>query len=188
MLGMISELLPWSIGIIVCIIAALCLTAQAIHRRRMRLLWYATSFFGFALVLVLVVAVRTGRAVYHELKVSLAPRSGEMIYNDLFGAPTTACVTITRHRDQVIPKLDTSIRLRVRTCPAELRRILGQAAYSSKKERTTRQNDTDENGFEPSSLGDTVWVHMTERIPGRNWRWIYCNMDSTEAIVEDVLD
>lgn len=120
------------------------------------------------------------------------PRTGSEIYVAFFDS-VQACVTVTHHRDQVVPKLDTGISLRMKTCPSEVQRILMMAPYtvvrSASNEADRIYGGLDASGpFAPENLGDTITTYFWEVQPGRNWRWFYLNRDSTEAIMVDVLD
>lgn len=163
----------------------------AIRRRRLRPFWFALGFFALCAGSAAVVVYRTAHGTIQRISTLFAPRDGTTIYTALFGTPVNGCVHIIAHKDQVIPKLDTGIHLRVRTCPAEMLRILQQHRYSVERTitgpRTGSHTDLDD-AFNPSDLGDTLMTFHYELLPGRQWRWITTNRDSTEAIVRDVLD
>ncbi|QQR85092.1 MAG: hypothetical protein IPJ76_10720 [Flavobacteriales bacterium] len=120
------------------------------------------------------------------------PRTGSEIYAAFFDE-TPACVTVTDHRDQVVPKIDTGISLRMKTCPREVQRILSMAPYTGTRSVSHAADrvygGADAAGpFAPENLGDTITTYYWEVQPGRNWRWLYVDPDSTEAIMVDVLD
>lgn len=133
-------------------------------------------------------AVELSRNVREAVK----PRTGSEIYAAFFDE-TPTCVTVTDHRDQVVPKLDTGISLRMKTCPSEIGRILAMAPYTAARSASHAADrlygGADAAGpFAPENLGDTITTYYWEVQPGRNWRWVYVSRDSTEAILVDVLD
>lgn len=136
-----------------------------------------------------VAAIGVARGVQEAFE----PRTGSEIYAAFFGE-TPSCVTVTDHRDQVVPVMDTYIALRMNTCPSEIHRILSMAPYT-RAALGESVNDVINLGgpdgggaFAHETLGDTVNTYYWEVQPGRNWRWVYVSRDSTEAIMVDVLD
>lgn len=127
-----------------------------------------------------------------DVRSAMKPRTGSEIYAAFFDE-TSPCVTVTDHRDQVVPKLDTGISLRMKTCPSEIARILGMAPFTAARSASHAADrvygGADAAGpFAPENLGDTITTYYWEVQPGRNWRWVYVSRDSTEAIMVDVLD
>ena len=114
----------------------------------------------------------------------LAARPGKEIYEALFGPPE-GCVQVLDAQDQIIPKLDAAIRLRVNTCPAEVRRVLRQHSYELHMEEADRET-TDR--FSTASFGDSVLTFTTTIAEGRNWRSLTISRDSTRMIVVDAAD
>jgi hypothetical protein len=91
------------------------------------------------------------------------------------------------HDDGLIPKLDNVIRLHVRTCPEELRRILAQGSYL--EEKTTDLNGAKlDRSFSVDQLGPGVVTSNWTVTEGRHWRTLHYRPDSTELIVIDILD
>jgi hypothetical protein len=124
------------------------------------------------------------RRTAHRMEQALAPRPGEQIYSALFG-PSDGCVEVIDAQDQIIPKLDSAIRLRVNTCPAEVRRLLQQYTYELKMEAA----DMDPSDrFSASTFGDSVLTLTTTIVEGRNWRTLMISRDSTRMIVVDAAD
>ncbi len=183
----------WSIAAVLGGLAAFVLAFIAIRQRSVRTLL-------FAIVLVLLAMVAGAMAVftfawksYARVGSMFTPRTGMEIYVALLGKPVCDRVEVTAHRDQVIPKLDTGISLRMRTCPQELRRLLSEGKYSITRapaSETARAigGGNAEGPFAPEALGDTLLTFYWAIDPTRNWRWIYCNADSTEAICVDIFD
>jgi hypothetical protein len=114
----------------------------------------------------------------------LAPRPGGDIYEALFGPPED-CVHVIDAQDQIIPKLDPAIRLRVNTCPSEVHRVLRQHTYELPMEEADR--DTIDR-FSTASFGDSVLTCSTTIVEGRNWRTLIISRDSMRMIVVDAAD
>lgn len=188
-----STITYWIIAAACCGLATLVLTVFAIAKRNMRSFWLA--------VLLLLATVGCGAMAVYQLATKsyarisemLEPRGGMEIYTALLGEPAADCVQVTAQRDQIVPKIDTGISLHMRTCPEEMARLLKAGEYTiartASAEAARMQGGIDATGvFAPETLGDTVLTFYWEIDPMRNWRWIYTNLDSTEAICVDVLD
>lgn len=182
----------WSVAAILCGAVALVLAFIAVRRHSKHTLQFALLFALLAIgsggIAVFAFASRS----YARVSNMFTPRTGMEIYTALLGKPAD-CVEVTAHRDQVVPKLDTGISLRMRTCPAEMRRLLQAGPYQLERSAAGAAHrligGSDAAGsFAPEELGDTVLTFYWELDPGRNWRWIYMNPDSTEAICVDILD
>ncbi len=180
----------WLAAAVLCGLITLVLAIVAIRRRKMQPFWFALLFLAITAGCGVMAVYRVAAVAYTRASEALEPRSGIEIYEALFGKPIGNCVLVTHQRDQVIPKLDRGLSLRFKTCPLEMRRILGQENYTlTRIAALTADRDHGASGdFAPETLNDTIVMGYREVIPGRNWRWIYCNRDSTEAIVLDVLD
>ena len=188
-----STITYWIIAAALCGVGMLVFVLFAIAKRNMRAFWFA--------VLLLLATVGCGAMAFYNFATKsyahisdmLEPRSGMEIYTALMGEPATDCVQVSAQRDQIVPKIDTGISLHMRTCPEEMARILGVGEYTMERTASTdaarMQGGIDATGaFAPETLGDTVLTFYWEIDPMRNWRWIYTNLDSTEAICVDVLD
>lgn len=137
-------------------------------------------------------ALQAAVELSRDVRSAMKPRTGSEIYAAFFDE-TPPCVTVTDHRDQVVPKIDTGISLRMKSCPSEIRRILAMAPYtiarSASHAADRAYGGADAAGpFAPENLGDTITTYYWEVEPGRNWRWVYVSRDSTEAIMVDILD
>lgn len=137
-------------------------------------------------------ALQAAVELSRDVRSAMKPRTGSEIYAAFFDE-TPPCVTVTDHRDQVVPKIDTGISLRMKSCPSEIRRILAMAPYTEARSASHAADraygGTDAAGpFAPENLGDTITTYYWEVQPGRNWRWVYVSRDSTEAIMVDILD
>lgn len=130
---------------------------------------------------------------YSKVTEALRPRTGNEIYDALFGKRQTDCINILNYQDQIIPKIDYAIWLHFETCPTELKRILSKHKYTAGKRPTTDQDGKIPfgetlNWVNPSILGDTIIVYEYSTDDGRNIQTIWTNLDSTEAFVRDILD
>lgn len=181
----------WLVAAVICGLATLVLALVAIRQRNMRPFWFSLLFLAITSGCGMMAVYRIAAGVHSRVEEALKPRSGLEIYEALFGQPVGDCLHVTHQRDQIIPKLDTGISLRMRTCPVEMARILGQFEYTAERMASGDARSTapdDQGDFSPALLGDTVLSFYREMDAGRNWRWIHCSRDSSEAIVLDVLD
>ena len=183
-------ILFWSALAVVCALACAGLLIIAIRQRKIGfvvaavLVFFVGGYCGFRAVREIIDRSRT------KLALAFEPRNGREIYAALFGGSVGDCVVITDHQDQVVPKLDTAIRLRMRTCPAELKRILQQGPYILERSALSAVLVEAEppDRFAPELLGDTILRFQWTITEGKQWRTIYARLDSTEAICVDVLD
>lgn len=166
----------------------------------MGLLKRADPLVGAAIISLLI-AVGAGLAAVQEAS-SLAPaastlvvprRSGMDIYRTMFGPSPTGCVAVTHHRDRLVPYIDKGVRIRVRTCAAELERVLKTGAYRTAIGPATnipRPHATAyvSGDFAPEVLGDTVRCHHVDASSHGPSRWIYMSLDSSEMIAVDLLE
>ncbi len=179
--------LPWVIAALITAVTCVILFFIAIARKRWGAFYLSIGLFLLTILFAGLAIFRFGQRAIDRVGLFLEPRSGMEIYAALLGAPQSDCVKILASQDQVVPKLDTAIRLHVRTCPAEMARILGKDIYVLEHPApVTAAEGTDP--FSPALLGDPVLTFSTVIEPGRNWRTIHLNRDSTEAIVIDTLD
>lgn len=186
-----AHMLGWSIASVCTVLTALVLIILAIRQRRMRLWWSALFMIMLSFCFAAMALVSIGKRAYTTFRGWLSPRDGIATYTALFGADAESCVLVAHHRDQLIPKIDTAIKLRVRICPSEMERILSQLEYRttiSSPAHAYQYRHGSEPGFDLASLGDSVITHYREMRPGRNWRWIHTNLDTTDAVIIDVLD
>ena len=73
---------------------------------------------------------------YIKVRETFRSRTGEEIYEALFGKQKTNCVAILNYQDQVVPKIDYAIWLQFETCPEELKKILSKYEFSAGKVST----------------------------------------------------
>ena len=155
-----------------------------------------TSLFAF--IVFLGFAGWTGFKVisksYNKVADVLRPRSGDEIYDSLFGKRKSNCVKVLNYTDQVIPKIDYAIWLHFFTCPEELKRILSRHDFTSQKlsiksldAKIPYQGETSE-WFNPTTLGDTIIVYEYSTKNNRNIQTIWTSLDSTQIFCRDILD
>ncbi len=129
---------------------------------------------------------------YHKITDTLKPRTGNEIYDALFGKPKSGCVTVLNSQDQTIPKIDYAIWLHFETCPEELNRILSLHNFSSETIPTNELRvdgpSANEKWFNPASLGDSIFVFNYKKDDYGNGQTIYSSLDSTKVFCIDVLD
>lgn len=130
---------------------------------------------------------------YHKVTEILGPRTGMEVYDALFGKSGNACIKILDHQDQVVPKIDPAIWLRLVSCPAEMERVLSLETYTTVRTASSRWDAMSLGGgkserFDPTTLGDTVLVHACCNDDLRNSRTIWTDLELTEVFVRDVLD
>ncbi|MFT3980736.1 MAG: hypothetical protein QM687_09730 [Ferruginibacter sp.] len=130
---------------------------------------------------------------YNKLAKAASPRTGDEIYDALFGKRQADCIKILHYQDQVIPKIDYAIWLHFETCPKELERILSRHAFTVEKLSAANRDGKIPYAetlawFNPATLGDTIIVYEYSTNDSRNIQTIWTNPDSTQAFVRDILD
>lgn len=193
--GLIKKRTPLILGAIAALVIAVVCGLSAVYKTAHKAAGAARGFAEDAQDAL--TTARTGmskaREVARRVPDAFKPRTGSEIYAAFFDE-TPPCVTVTDHRDQVVPVMDTYIALRMNTCPSEIQRILSMAPYTTvafgeSVNGVIHLGGPDGDGaFAHETLGDTVNIYYWEIQPGRNWRWVYVSRDSTEAIMVDVLD
>lgn len=159
---------------IVFLFAGVVLMLVAVKRKQMA--WLYASLLSFLLM-----AACGGFAVYKLVTGSvgglLRSRTGEQVYEAMFGKPAYDCVKVTQVQDQVIPVMDDAIFLSWETCPQEMRRILTRQAYSAMKVDTSSMEGSLPFGREDwfEKKGDSIWVYEAGQ------QKIWANVDSTRA-------
>lgn len=182
-----STILTWIVASIVLGLSGLALAFLAIARRRSGYLYGSLGVLGVATLCCAMALYRTAERSVEELRAFTTPRSGSEIYAALFGPPINTCMQVLDHDDALIPKLDNVIRLHVRTCPEEIRRIVAQGRYT--EESSMELSYTAENeAYSIHQLGEDATTLNWTVSDGRHWRTLHFSPDSTELIVIDVLD
>ncbi|MGV3540033.1 MAG: hypothetical protein ACO1OQ_09490 [Rufibacter sp.] len=126
---------------------------------------------------------------YRRVSHSLKPRTGKEIYAALFGVPVYPCVQVKQMQDQVIPVLDTSIKLHFSTCPQEMERVLAQKPYEVEMKfrgkSILQEDDGPQDWFRPSLLGDTLVEYRHQQEGSTNVQILYTNLSQTEVYCVD---
>ena len=148
-----------------------------------------SGFIGFACWTGYKVVTKS----YEKVTGTLKPRTGDEIYDALFGKRKFDCVKVLNKQDQVVPKIDYAIWLQFETCPEELKRILSRHEFKSEKLSTQSWNGKIPYGetlvwFNPTTLGDTIMVYEYSTYDNRNIQTIWTSLDSTKVFVRDILD
>ncbi|MBS1511786.1 MAG: hypothetical protein JST86_13145 [Bacteroidetes bacterium] len=130
---------------------------------------------------------------YHAVTNSLKPRSGDEIYDALFGKSKFDCVKVLNKQDQVVPKIDYAICLQFNTCPEELTRILSRHRFTFQKLPATQWNAGNTgtgmpDWFNPATLGDSIMVFEYATYGSSNIQTIWTSLDSTKVFVRDIAD
>jgi hypothetical protein len=129
-----------------------------------------------------------------NVKLPIRERSGNEIYNALFGSPEQTCVNVRNKKDQFIPRLDCCIWLEFTTCSAELRRIIAQQPYNQSLISTADTLAIPDYSprpewFKPALLGDSIISLRNYKSdnPNRDQLLIF-SKDSTHVFYCDMAD
>lgn len=129
---------------------------------------------------------------YNRISKLLKPRTGDEIFEALFGKPKIDCIKVLNYQDQVIPKIDYAIWLHFKTCPDELVRIISLHKYEMNKVSTKsfkwKGPLANDNWFKPELMGDSIMVFNCRKDDYGNEQTIYCKLDMTEVFCIDILD
>jgi hypothetical protein len=117
------------------------------------------------------------------------------IYTTIFDRPARNCVEVLNRMDQMVPRLDCCIWLEFKTCPAELKRIIGKGNFS---QRTSPASDSTidippfqpaPSWWKPSILGDGL-VQVADQTPDNPNRALILlfSKDSTHAFYCDMAE
>jgi hypothetical protein len=186
----ISALIVLACGLVAFAIA---LVLYGLAKPSRRPLYAAGATLALAVLLAGWAAYRTLSKGYRHVAEAIRPRNGVEIYGALFGRSPLSCIQVLAAQDQVIPKIDYAIWLHYRTCPQELKRVLGQHPYVREVVGTASLLPMVPNGeavawFRPKLLGDTVIVYEYTALNGRNSRRFWTSPDSTNVFYQDILD
>jgi hypothetical protein len=121
------------------------------------------------------------------------PRTGREIYVALFGAPESDCIQVINKKDQLVPRLDCCIWLEFRTCPSELRRIIGQESYSASVKAAADTStylpgyNSRPEWYNPAALADSIFFlsHIDNRSRART---LLFSKDSSHVFYCDMAD
>jgi len=155
---MTNPVFPIAIGIITFIIFIFLLVTR-IKIKSLKRVFIGLGILGFTVfcffwlgIIAAGKAYTKGSEILIDVKKSFEPRTGEEIYNTLFGPPADNCLTVLNKTDQIVPRLDCCIWLDFRTCPLELRRIIALEKYKS-----TVYNSIDTAEYIPTYSPMPVW-------------------------------
>jgi hypothetical protein len=182
-----SSILPW---VLVAIsLGALCmvLLIWAILARKFSILYVALGILALAGLAAAMAMYRLAERSVDELRNLATPRTGEQIYDALFGPATDACVRIIAFDDAVIPKLDNVIHLHAHTCPAEVRRILASTPYTRDSTELSSADNVPAR-FATALLGSDAITLQATLEEGKHWRTLHLRADSSALIVHDIAD
>lgn len=129
----------------------------------------------------------------NKLTQTLRPRTGEEIYNALFGPDENGCVTVLNSQDQTIPRNDYATWIEFETCPDELQRILSKHQFSSGKVETKDWTEKIPLGetiewVNPQAMGDTVLVFEYASPDGKNIQTLWTSKDGNKVLCRDISD
>jgi hypothetical protein len=141
-----------------------------------------------------------GRASYillHKAKNkivnTLKLRTGNEIYEALFGKGLATCTKVIESQDQVVPRIDAAIWLHFKTCPDEFKRLLARHQFDGAKEPTAQWVEEIPGAenikwFRPQAMGDTITVYEYVTENSRNIQTFWVSRDSTEVFYRDIAD
>ncbi len=119
-----------------------------------------------------------------EAALTYEPRLGTEIYEGIFGAPTSECVTILNSKYKNDFEYEYDIWLHFETCPEEIDRIIAQQVYEIATESTAGWDTSgpleEDNWFKPELLGDKVSVYISSDDYGDE-QTLYVNLEKTEV-------
>lgn len=172
---------------------AIALVLYGLAKRCRRPLYAGGATLALAVLLAGWATYRTLNKGYRHMAEAIRPRNGAEIYSALFGRSPLGCTQVLAAQDQVVPKIDYAIWLHYRTCPQELKRVLGQHTYMREVVTTASPVPMVPNGeavawFRPKLLGDTVIAYKYNSSNGRNCLRLWTSLDSTNVFYEDILD
>ena len=174
-------------------LVSIVLFFAGIIRRKLNFMLLSLAFFLGSIATGIYTGLRVvGKSVRVAREV-LRPRSGPEIYAAQFGSSPHGCTQILRYQDQRIKRLDYTIWLHFRTCPAELKRILDIHGYKAEFISTagwSGYNERDKvtgSWFRPQQLGDSILVFRSYGDNGGGHE-MYVSTDSTEVYYKDFLD
>lgn len=162
-------------------------------RKRRNLILSSIIFLLITISLGTTIGYKVVTKSYNKFSELVKPRSGEEIYNALFGETDKDCLKIIDYQDQIVPKIDYAIWLHFKTCPEECSRIISEFDYNREELETKNWNlgtPLAENieWWKPKEMGETIIVYEYPIKEGRNIRTLWISKDSTEVYCRDILD
>jgi hypothetical protein len=138
------------------------------------------------------IAFKLINKTYSKVTDTLRPRTGDEIYDALFGQRQTNCIKMLNYQDQIVPKIDYAIWLHFETCTEEMKRVLSKHNFTKEIAVTKDWNSTgplaNENWFKPESLGDSILIFNHQKDEFGNRQTLYSSLDSTKVFCIDILD
>lgn len=146
-------------------------------KRRIR----KTLFILFS-VIVLLLSVWVLVGIFRQ-------RSGEEIYNAVFGAPVTRCGNIINKKDHNVPVIDCCIWLHFTSCPKEINRIIHDIDTASyiKKYFFTPDSGEQPSWWKPEKLGSDPILLCYYNSNEAHSRIFHISKDSTEVNYQDLV-
>ena len=127
---------------------------------------------------------------YIKISDAFKPRTGAEIYAALFDGKPDKCTVVLEKQDQIIPVIDVAIYLHFKTCEAELNRILKQQRYEMRvlvnKEKDTSTSTLEPNWFEPSKMGDSIYVYTYKKDDFGNYQTLFVSKKKHEVYCKDI--
>jgi hypothetical protein len=119
-----------------------------------------------------------------------SPKSSYEVYSLLFKKPLDSCMTVINFKDQEIPKIDCCIWMEVRSCPAELARMINlkkyQLAVYSRADSLKFLNDFSDRPrwWNPQVIGDSLTM-LQIKFDADNKQTLFFGKDSTQVFICD---
>ncbi len=158
-------------------------------RKNLKLVILSVVVLGLSIIAGAITAYKFVNKSYNALQVAVAPKTGEELYTEAFGAPGNDCVKMIGFSEPVVHVTGSELVICFGACPAEVGRILSQHRYEVvKRPRTEVQDIADKpccsNYFTRQRFGDTVLECMTSS--KANSLTMYLSTDSTHVYYIDV--
>lgn len=169
----------WLFVTALLLVASITTAVGAIRRRSVSRFIGAVGLFILFLISGAVTVLKAGWKVLEKTRaVVTLSRTGNQMYIDLWGKAPNGCVEVIDHQDAVLPVIDDAVTLHFKTCPEELRRILGDKSYD-----VHRLDTASWPGGGRQARGNTViqLLHTRER----GGQQFYISEDSTEVYFTD---
>lgn len=187
-----KEIIVWIAITGLAFIAFIGTLILAIVKKRLKLVFVSVAIMFIGLACSGWTAYLFLAKSYESVKGIFEPRTGEEIYEALFGKTDNKCLTVIKSQDQVVPKIDYAIWLHFKTCPDELKRVLQLHSFQFEKQssKAIHADSPSENDkwFKPENLGDSVLIFKYKKDEYGNGQTLYSSLDSTEVYCVDVLD
>jgi hypothetical protein len=118
-------------------------------------------------------------------------RSGEEIYNAVFGAPVPRCTNIINKKDHHVPIIDCCIWLHFTSCPEEINRIIHNIDTASykliKKYLPPSASREQPSWWKPEKSGSDQILLCYYNSNEAHYRIFYISKDSTEVYYQDLV-